>query len=81
MERAIRAAAGETAGSSREGPPGSSGEGAPGSSGEGPPGSSGEGAPGSSGEGPPVPLSAGIATLRVIEAARRSSDERAVVPL
>jgi scyllo-inositol 2-dehydrogenase (NADP+) len=30
---------------------------------------------------PPVPLAAGIATLRVIEAARRSSDEGAVVPL
>ena len=29
----------------------------------------------------PVPLEAGIATLRVIEAARRSSAERAVVPL
>ena len=29
----------------------------------------------------PVPLSAGIETLRVIEAARRSSAERAVVPL
>ena len=29
----------------------------------------------------PVPLSAGIETLRIIEAARRSSDERAVVPL
>ena len=33
------------------------------------------------GDGPPVPLSAGIETLRVVEAARRSSDERAVVPL
>jgi scyllo-inositol 2-dehydrogenase (NADP+) len=33
------------------------------------------------GDAPPVPLSAGIETLRVIEAARRSSDERAVVPL
>jgi predicted dehydrogenase len=33
------------------------------------------------GEAPPVPLSAGVETLRVIEAARRSSDERAVVPL
>jgi scyllo-inositol 2-dehydrogenase (NADP+) len=30
---------------------------------------------------PPVPLSAGIETLRVIEAARRSSEERTVVPL
>jgi predicted dehydrogenase len=30
---------------------------------------------------PPVPLDAGIETLRVIEAARRSSAERAVVPL
>ena len=30
---------------------------------------------------PPVPLSAGIATLRVIDAARRSSAERAVVTL
>jgi scyllo-inositol 2-dehydrogenase (NADP+) len=30
---------------------------------------------------PPVPLSAGIDTLRIIEAARRSSAERAVVPL
>jgi scyllo-inositol 2-dehydrogenase (NADP+) len=29
----------------------------------------------------PVPLEAGIETLRVIEAARRSSEERAVVPL
>jgi scyllo-inositol 2-dehydrogenase (NADP+) len=38
------------------------------------------GAP-ASGEPPPVPLEAGIATLRVIEAARRSSAERAVVPL
>jgi len=34
-----------------------------------------------SSEPPPVPLSAGIETLRVIEAARRSSAERAVVPL
>jgi predicted dehydrogenase len=33
------------------------------------------------GEPPPVALAAGIETLRVIEAARRSSDERAVVPL
>jgi scyllo-inositol 2-dehydrogenase (NADP+) len=33
------------------------------------------------GEAPPLPLSAGVETLRVIEAARRSSDERAVVPL
>ena len=33
------------------------------------------------GESPPVPLSAGLETLRVIEAARRSSAERAVVPL
>jgi predicted dehydrogenase len=32
-------------------------------------------------EPPPVPLDAGIATLRVIEAARRSSAERAVIPL
>jgi hypothetical protein len=32
-------------------------------------------------ERPPVPLSAGIETLRVIEAARRSSAERAVVLL
>jgi scyllo-inositol 2-dehydrogenase (NADP+) len=30
---------------------------------------------------PPVPLSAGIESLRVIEAARRSADERTVVPL
>jgi predicted dehydrogenase len=30
---------------------------------------------------PPVPLSAGVETLRVIEAARRSSAERAVIPL
>ena len=30
---------------------------------------------------PPVPLEAGIETLRVIEAARASSAERAVVPL
>jgi predicted dehydrogenase len=30
---------------------------------------------------PPVPLEAGIETLRVIEAARRSSDERAVIAL
>jgi scyllo-inositol 2-dehydrogenase (NADP+) len=30
---------------------------------------------------PPVPLEAGIATLRVIEAARRSSAERSVIPL
>ena len=30
---------------------------------------------------PPVPLEAGVATLRVIEAARASSAERAVVPL
>jgi hypothetical protein len=30
---------------------------------------------------PPVPLAAGIATLRVIEAARASSAERVVVPL
>jgi predicted dehydrogenase len=37
-------------------------------------------APGS-GEPPPVPLEAGIATLRIIEAARRSSAEDAVVPL
>ena len=34
-----------------------------------------------SSEPAPVPLSAGIETLRVIEAARRSSAERAVVPL
>jgi len=34
-----------------------------------------------SSEQPPVPLSAGIETLRVIEAARRSSAERDVVPL
>jgi predicted dehydrogenase len=33
------------------------------------------------GEPAPVPLAAGIATLRVIEAARASSAERAVVPL
>jgi predicted dehydrogenase len=32
-------------------------------------------------EPPPVPLEAGIATLRVIEAARRSSAERTVIPL
>jgi predicted dehydrogenase len=30
---------------------------------------------------PPVPLSAGIESLRVIEAARQSADERTVVPL
>jgi predicted dehydrogenase len=30
---------------------------------------------------PPVPLEAGIATLRVIEAARMSSTERSVIPL
>jgi predicted dehydrogenase len=30
---------------------------------------------------PPVPLEAGVATLRVIEAARMSSEQRAVVPL
>ena len=30
---------------------------------------------------PPVPLEAGVETLRVIEAARASSAERAVVPL
>ena len=34
-----------------------------------------------SGEGPPVPLEAGVATLQVIEAARASSERRAVVPL
>jgi predicted dehydrogenase len=34
-----------------------------------------------SGGPPPVPLSAGIQTLRVIEAARASSAERAVVSL
>jgi scyllo-inositol 2-dehydrogenase (NADP+) len=34
-----------------------------------------------SGEPAPVPLEAGVETLRVIEAARRSSAERAVVPL
>ena len=33
------------------------------------------------GEPPPVSLTDGVETLRVIEAARRSSDERAVVPL
>ena len=33
------------------------------------------------GDAPPVPLAAGVETLRVIEAARRSSNERAVVPL
>jgi predicted dehydrogenase len=33
------------------------------------------------GEPAPVPLEAGVETLRVIEAARRSSAERAVVPL
>jgi scyllo-inositol 2-dehydrogenase (NADP+) len=32
-------------------------------------------------EPPPVPLEAGIATLRIIETARRSSAERAVIPL
>jgi scyllo-inositol 2-dehydrogenase (NADP+) len=32
-------------------------------------------------EPPPVPLEAGIATLRIIEAARRSSAEGAVIPL
>jgi scyllo-inositol 2-dehydrogenase (NADP+) len=37
--------------------------------------------PASSGEAPPVPLAAGIETLRVIEAARRSVAERAVVSL
>jgi predicted dehydrogenase len=36
---------------------------------------------GASAEPPPVPLEAGIATLRVIEAARRSSAERTVIPL
>ena len=30
---------------------------------------------------PPVPLEAGIATLEVIEAARRSAAERTVIPL
>ncbi len=30
---------------------------------------------------PPVPLAAGVETLRIIEAARRSSEERAVVAL
>jgi predicted dehydrogenase len=44
-------------------------------------GAPGEAAPGCSGAAPPVPLSAGIATLRVIEAARASVAERAVVPL
>jgi predicted dehydrogenase len=34
-----------------------------------------------SGEPPPVPLEAGIATLRVIEAARASAARRGVVPL
>jgi scyllo-inositol 2-dehydrogenase (NADP+) len=34
-----------------------------------------------SGEPAPVPLEAGIETLRIIEAARRSSAERAVIPL
>ncbi len=34
-----------------------------------------------SGEPAPVPLDAGVETLRVIEAARRSSAERAVIPL
>ena len=34
-----------------------------------------------SGEPAPVPLEAGVETLRVIEAARRSSAERAVIPL
>jgi predicted dehydrogenase len=33
------------------------------------------------GEPPPVPLEAGIETLRIIEAARRSSAERAGIPL
>jgi predicted dehydrogenase len=33
------------------------------------------------GEAPPVPLEAGVETLRVIEAARTSAAERAVVPL
>jgi len=40
----------------------------------------GDGAGGSAAE-PPVPLAAGVETLRVIEAARRSSAERAVVTL
>jgi predicted dehydrogenase len=33
------------------------------------------------GSAPPVPLEAGIATLEVIEAARRSAAERAVIAL
>jgi predicted dehydrogenase len=33
------------------------------------------------GDPPPVPLEAGIATLRVIEAARASAEQGVVVPL
>jgi hypothetical protein len=36
---------------------------------------------GPAGEPPPVPLEAGIATLRVIDAARSSAAQRVVVPL
>ncbi len=43
----------------------------------------GSGGPGeaAAAEPPPVPLEAGVATLRIIEAARASSAERAVIPL
>jgi predicted dehydrogenase len=48
------------------------------------PGPPGGGAPGPAAPGPvapPVPLEAGVETLRIIEAARRSSEERTVVSL
>jgi hypothetical protein len=39
------------------------------------------GEPASSEATPPVPLEAGVATLRVIEAARASSEQGEVIPL
>jgi len=75
MERAIRSRAGSPESAAADAPP----------SGEPPADARLSGEPPAdarlSGEPPPVPLEAGITTLRVIEAARRSSTERAVVPL
>ena len=73
IEEAIRAAAG----ASGPRPAGASGEPEPASASGEPPAS----APRGPAVSPPVSLAAGVETLRVIEAARVSSAERAVVPL
>ena len=80
MERAIRAAEEGAARAAKEGEARAAKEGEARAAKEGE-AASGGAASDSADAMPPVPLAAGIATLCVIEAARRSSDERAVVPL